>query len=246
MSIFVHSYDFTTGNSSDGTWEFGRTLRGNYRVDAQSMDTQTFPWMWTGQDTIVLRIPNPADINQKVEFPVTFPPDIGFMTNQTEILNAMIAVIQAEIDVQTVIEPYVARTVSGSVDEGNKNLVFVFDVDPVDIMWASTNYDSTLNPSVDKVGAENELNITNWNLSYAEMVTDPRYLEVYIAESVTEYMTTHGTYPTLLFSTRDNEFTGQTFEIRNDTTELNISVHKMGGSNSIPLTGQWYLVLTPF
>lgn len=246
MAIFIHSYDFSSGNSSNGTWEFGRTLRGNYRVDAQSMDTQTYPWMWTGQDTIVLRIHDPGNVIDSVEFPVTFPSAIGLMSDKTEILNAMIAVIQVEIDTQALTEPYVARTVSGSVDPDNQSLVFVFDDDPVDVMWASEEFDSTLNASVGKVGASNELDVSNWTLSYVDMVTDPRYLEVYIAESVTEYITTHGTYPTLLFSTRDSEFTGQTFEIRNDTTELTINVRKMGSLTDIPLSGQWYLALTPF
>lgn len=244
--FLVHSEDFTSGNSSDGVWNFNRSLKGNWTVIAQHIESQDIPWMWLGQDTIILRIHNPADTNQYEDIPVTFPDTIGFMTDTTEIMNAMIAVMQARIDDIALVTPYVERLVSGSVDEGNGNIVFIFDDDPVDIMWESEveGFVSTFNPSVDKVGAENELNTSSWTMTYKEAYVDPKYLEVYIEQASSGYANSHDTTPTLLFSTRDGEFVNQQIYIPRDTFTLTIKIRRMGNNtNVVPLSKPWYLAL---
>lgn len=249
MSVFIHSYDHTSGTSSNGTWEFGQSIKGNYKVDAQSMDTQDYPWMWLGQDTMVFQIHDPMNLNATTTFPVTFDPSLGMESDINVIASTMESVIQAYIDLAAVTDPYAARTITANVSTENQTIAFIIDNDPIDVLWEGFPmgpYYSTLNNSVGKADALNELAVLDFTISTVDMVTNPRFLEVYIAESATQYINTHDTDPTLLFSTRDSEFTGQTFEIRNETTDLNIQIKKMGSDQVLPLTGQWYLVITPY
>lgn len=248
MSIFIHSHDFTSGTSSDGTWQFGQSIKGNYKVDAQVMDTQDFPWLFAGQNTMVMRIHDPMNDLIYATFQIDFNPTIGLISDIATIATQMVNEIQGAIEAAAVDAPYAARTVSESHDP--HSIVFHFDNDPVDILWQgdiSPPYYSTINPSLGKSSTTpDELAIRDLTIDTSEMVTDPKFLEVYIEESSTEIINTHETHPTLLFSTRDSEFTGQTFEIRNETTELTIGVHKMGSVLPLPLTGQWYLMISPF
>jgi hypothetical protein len=246
MSVFIHSDDYISGNSSEGVWDLGRNLKGQYTVTAQSMDTQDFPWMFAGQNDMVMRIHDPMDILAYTTFIITFDPATGLLSDPTAIKDAMVTAMQTRIDEVAIVNPYAARNVSGNVSTSLGTIVFVFDDDPVDILWTGdpiAEFVSTINPSLGKIGAADELNIGTETISYRRMVTDPKYLFVYIDECANEIITTSASKPTLLFSTKDTEFTGQNIQIRNNTTSLTIKVARMHETTAVPLTGQWYLLL---
>jgi hypothetical protein len=252
MSIFIHSSDYTSGNSSDGLWEFGVTLKGNYKVVSQVMDTQDYPWMLASQNQMVLQIHDPMNHSIFTNFPVFLDyATIGIITDLQTIADSITTSIQDRIDIVAALpgDSYAARTVTNSIDTSNGTMTFHFD-DIVDVLWqgdGSHTFASTCNTALGKTPeTPNENDITDLVISTATMVIDPKFLEVYIDESVTEIYNTHDTFPTLLFSTRDTEFTGQTFEIRNETTHLSIGIYKMGSLVPIPLSGQWYLMISPF
>lgn len=245
MSIFIHSDDFTSGNSSDGVWDLGRNLKGTWTVTGQSMDTQTYPWMFEGQDTMIFRIheDRAAGVTY-VTFPVTFDPALGLLTDPYAIVAAIGTAIQDRIDAAAMGEAYAATTVTTSVDTSAKTITLHFD-GAVDVLWTynSIDYVSTFNPAVGKTGAPDQLAITDLVFSYQRMTTSPKYLFVYISESTSELITTSGSLPTLLFSTKDTEYTGQVVTIRADTSILTLKICRMHETVAVPISGEWFLVL---
>jgi len=248
MSFFVHSDDFKSGgSSSDGTWNFGRNVRGNWDVIGQHMDNQNIPWLWDGTNFMVMRIHDPADETglTYTTFEITFNPSIGFLSNVDDIAAAMITEIQDTTAAIAIDDPYAARTLTYIYDSATETLTFHFVEGPVDIMWQGAPVDlaSTINVPLGKDSTTaNELNVSDLAVSTHNMVTDPKYVECYIAESNTQFATSHGTTPTLMFSTRDGEFTGQTFAIPKDTHNLSIQIKRMSDSSIVPLSGTWYLI----
>src|SRR5688572_9858782 len=248
MSFFVHSDDFDTGgSSSDGTWSFGRSLKGNWSVIGQHMDTQSFPWLWDGCNFMVMRIHDPLEPLDYTTFEITFNPLIGFLSDLDDIGTQMVAEIQNTIDAVAINDPYAARTVSYTLQSSVETMTFNFAEGPVDILWSGDplfpGLVSTINVPLGKdPDAANETGISNVVVSTHNMDVDPKYVEVYIAESNTQFSTSHSTLPTLFFSTRDGEFTGQTFSIPKDTHTLTIQIKRMSDSLIVPLTGTWYLI----
>lgn len=248
MSIFVHSDDFKSGgSSSDGVWTFSRNLKGNWSVIGQHMDTQTFPWMEDGNNVMVMEIHDPEDLLESVIFEITFE-FVGTLSDINAIAASMTSTIQSAINSVAVDDhAYAARLVDYEIN-GNE-ISFIFSDDPVDIRWQGfddgfgTVFASTCNvPLGRSPSTPNELAVYNLIISTGNMNTDPKYLEVYISESNTQIATSHGTRPTLLFSTRDGEFTGQSFSISSDTQQLTIQIKRMSDSIVVPLSGQWFLI----
>jgi hypothetical protein len=255
MSMFIHSDDHASGTSSSGTWQFGQSLKGNYRIDLQVMDPQTIPWLWSGNNMLTLRIHDMDDYfneDRMLTFNVTFNTAIGTETDPTTIGNMIEGDIQARVDALAVgPNAFAARNFSHTVNTTNKTFDFTTDL-PIDLLWTGypdpdgPDLECTCREAFGKGTTPDELKVDEFTINYANMTTDPRLLEVTIAESPTCYITGHNTFPTLLFTTKDAEFTGQTFEIRNETTSLSIDVRRLGQSTAVPLTGSWYLVITPF
>lgn len=243
MAIFIHSDDFKSGgSSSNGEWNFNRNMRGNWAITTQQMDDQTFPWMWDGVNTMVMEIHNPLNLLESVIFEIEFPVSIGLLTNATEIGNQMADTMQAKIDLIKIDDPYADRTVEVAAADGE--IVFDFGDDKVDILWQGWEdvYFSTINVPLGRTATSaNQLAIETLTVDSTTMIIDPKYLEVYIAESNTQYATSHATKPTLLFSTRDGQFTAQSFSIPRDGNSLNIQIKRMSHSYELPLSGRWYL-----
>lgn len=243
MAFFINSDDFKAGgSSSSGEWVFNRNVRGNWGVTTQHMDDQSYPWLWDGVNIMVLEIHNPMNLLQSVAFEVEIPASIGLLTDVNAIGNQMGAAIQAKIDLIAIEDPYAARTVitAASGDE----IVFDFGEDAVDIMWQGIPdiYTSTINVPLGRTSeSANELATQFLTVSTTNMIIDPKYLEVFIAESNTQIATTHATKPTLLFSTRDGEYTGQNFTIPRDGNSINIQIKRMLHDFIVPLSGRWYL-----
>lgn len=254
MSFFLDSDDFKTGpgaSSSNGTWTFNRSCKGNWNVIAQQMETQNYPWMNANNNVMVMRIHNPMDLLEVVVFEITFPTSIGLLSDITQIAIQMAAAIQSAIDAIAVPpHEYAARLVDQTSD--NEEIVFIFSDDPVDVLWqgfelfeGGANFESTCNVPLGRTAASADENtidtLTMSTATTATMIIDPKYLEVYIEESNTQFATSHGTKPNLFFSTRDGEFTGQNITIPKDTNTLTIEIRRAGDSLPLPLSGKWYL-----
>lgn len=250
MSFFIDSDDYKDGgSSSNGTWIFNRSVKGNWNVIAQQMETQTYAWMSENNNIMVMQIHNPMNLLETVLFEITFDPSIGLLTDINEIAIQMTAAIQAAIDEVAVGDhTYAARLVDYTAV--NNEIVFIFSDDPVDVLWQGfsdppTVLTSTCNIPLGRAAdTPDELAIDTLTITAdttSTMVTDPKYLECYITESNTQFASSHGTKPTLLFSTRDGEFTGQTFTIPDHTNTLTIQIKRKGDSLPIPLSGKWYL-----
>ncbi len=246
MSILVHSDDFKSGNSSDGVWDLGRNLKGSWTVVGQSMDTQTYPWMFSGQNTLCFvvhadRSVSGVEVLMRAEFDYA---TIGSTSDLTVIANSMTATMQNMFDTAAIDDPYAATTVSNTVNTGAHTMTFNFDA-AVDVMWQQDFiFETTVKPSFNlPSNYPNQLIVTSFTISTTRMTVDPKYLFVYINESSSEYITTSASLPTLLFSTKDTEFIGQSVNIRNDTTSLTIKICRMHETAAVPINGEWYLIL---
>jgi len=249
MSFFVYSQDYQSGgNSSEGIWAFSRNLRGTWKVTSQHMDSQNIPWVWTGANVMVMRIHDLMDHNTYVTFEVYFQEAAYATETDLSVVTTLLQnEIQAKIDSEALTYPYAARTVTATLD-GNV-IHFVFS-DDVDILWEGdadeSGFLSTINPAFGKVGTLNQLDTAGFDVTTLYMALDPKYLECYIDESSTILCTSHATAPTLLFSTRDGEFTGQSFTIPSPTNILTITLNRIGNTvNAVPLSANWYLTLDP-
>lgn len=248
MSIFIHSDDFKTGgSSSDGEWTFKRSIRGNWNVIGQHMESQTIPWLYVGNNLLTLRIANPVDPLEYSTLEVTFDAEIGLLTDLGAIASQLALAMQATIDANAMLYPYAARTVTPIPDSTTQTIRFNFTDDPVDVLWEGdaeeSGFLSTINGAVGHLNSPNELSVTATIFHTYGMTTDPKYLEIYIAESSTQISTSHGTRPTLMFSTRDGEFTGQNLIFPKDGNTMTIQIKRMGSDLICPLNGSWYLVL---
>lgn len=246
MSLFIHSADFNTGgNSSDGVWEFNSNLKGNWTVIGQHMDTQDFPWMLNGQNTLIFIVHDDrASSGQYVLFAVDFDyATVGNSSDLTAIATSLTATMQARFDAVAINDPYCATTVGYTIDTDANTMTFTFDA-AVDIMWQEiVPLQTTVLPSFDLPSTyPNALIATSFTIPTNHMIVDPKYLEVYIAESNTQYSTASGSRPNLYFSTRDGDFTGQTFSIPDDTNTLTIEIRRLHSSIPQPLTNTWFLV----
>ncbi len=255
MSLFIHSADFNTGgNSSDGVWEFNSNLKGDWHVIGQHMDTQDFPWMWVGQDTMCFRIHNPDDNSVHVTFTVTFDPSLGYISDLNTVASTIQSAIQDQIDFEAaqIGQSWAARTMTVTADLVNNLLNFSVGTDFIDVMWDYKDPDaipsvilSTINPSFElAVDYPRQLAVSSFSVSSTNIVVDPKYLECYINESNTQYATASGARPNLYFSTRDGDFTGQTLTIPDDTNTLTIQIRRLHSQIAQPLTNTWFLILS--
>jgi len=248
MSILIHSEDFKSGSSSDGVWDLSRNLTGIWEVVLQTMDAQTFPWMWTGRDTMVFRIHDPMDDSIHDTFGVTFNSSLGLISNLDSVGSTITAAIQQRIDEVALTQPYVARTVSVTYNGTSQELVFVFIGGNVDVLWGFDDPEdpelrSTINPSFSyNTATADQFNVSTFSVSTNKIVTDPPYLFVYIDESSSEILTTSLSLPNIIFSTVDSQYTGQIISIREVTSSLTIKICLLHETEAIPLRGSWYLI----
>lgn len=248
MSLFIHSDDFKAGgSSSDGVWEFNSNLQGEWHVIGQHMDTQSFPWMLNGQNTLIFIIHDDrAASGQYVLFATSFDyATVGSSSDLTVIATSLTASMQARFDQVAIDDPYCATTVNYSIDTAAHTMTFTFDA-ALDLMWQEiVPLETTVRPSFDLPSDyPNALAVTSFTISTNHMIVDPKYLEVYIAESNTQYATAAGVRPNLYFSTRDGEFTGQTFSIPDDSETLTIQIKRLHGTLPVTLTNTWFLICT--
>lgn len=247
--MFIHSEDFDpfgpVGTSStNGVWTFPRNVRGNWGVIGQHVESQTIPWMWDGTNKLLLTIHDPLDVEISVTYTVTFNPSTGTQNDPDTIANLLISDLQASNDAIALTSPFAARLFSFSLNTEAKTITLLIDDDPIDVLWEGLgNFHSTCREAFDKASTSNELNTQNVDINYSQMTTDPKYLECYITESNSEYNTSHGTSPTLLFSTRDGEFTSQSFSVPTSGNSLTIQIKRMKQTNNVPLSSEWYLIL---
>ena len=246
MPIFIQSEDFNSGgSSSDGIWTFSANLKGNWTVMAQQMETQNYPWMFDGQNDIEVVTYADDEMSPPVTFTVTIPASTGLKSDlndiATDFADTLTAAFQTVADDNSV--PSYARTFTPVVNPLTQIITFTVSA-VVDIGWSEPN--TTIGASIGKYGAADDLSVTEFTISTANMNLDPKYLEVYVAESNTIIYNAHGSLPSMMFSTRDGGFTGQSFQIPEDANTLTIEIRRMGaGQHPIPLQNQWYVVLEP-
>lgn len=246
MPIFIHSEDYNSGgSSSDGIWTFSANLKGNWTVMAQQMETQNYAWLFTGQNNIEVVTYADDEMSPPVTFTVTIPASTGLKTNinniATDFADTLTAAFQAVADDNSV--PSYARTFTPVANNITHLITFTVSA-VIDIGWSEAN--TTIGASIGKYGAPDDLSVTEFTISTANATLDPKYLEVHVAESNTIIYNAHGSLPSMMFSTRDGGFTGQSFQIPEDTNTLTIEITRMGaGQHPIPLQDQWYVVLEP-
>lgn len=236
MSFYINSEDYDSGDRSNGIWNINRTLQGEYNVISLHIEDQIIPWMWEGVDTFSFRVSNGVD---DYEFDVKIDASNGLLSNISTIANNIQTAIQAGFDNAENEDIGYARTVSHSINTSLNTITFNFN-DNISILWGDSN--STINKAFNKNNT-NQLNVNTFTISSIYINVYPKYLEYYITQSSTEYSTSHGTSPTLLVSTSDFEFTGQSFYIRNSVNFLTIKIYRTNiNSDTVPLSDQWNLI----
>ena len=242
MTIYINSNDYTSGTSSNGVWDINKTLLGSYTLLSQNVESQDIPWFWTGLDSLVIKTWDPDIPATTNTFTVVFSSSTGLLDTVSTISTQLNTSLQDKFDDIALINPKFQRSVSHSINTSNQTVTFTFD-QPVDILWS--NVSSTIREAFGK-SATNQINTSSMVISSKYMTIDPKYLEVYITESETQYNTSHSTSPTILFSTKDSEFTGQLFEIRKSQQQLTIKIYRENvESQVVPLSDEWTLVFSP-
>jgi len=247
MSIYINSDDYDSGSTSDGTWSINRTLNGQYNVINQQMEPQTIPWTWTGLVTLVFKTSGVGAPVNPYTIQVHLPTSIGLLSSLSAIATQIQTSIQSAFDTAEGVYAGYGRDVTVASDSILKTITLTFS-DVVSLQWTSAF--STFNQSAGipiPSGSPTDLtDVTSIVLSSKYMSINPKYLEVFIEESSSQYTTSHSSVPTLLFSTKDSEFTDQSFYIRGNVNQLNISIYRINIHTSpVPLSGSWNLILEP-
>jgi len=235
--IFIHSEDYNLGNSSNGIWQLGRNLKGSFKVVAQTMETQSYPWIWSGTNNLKINFPDDELNHSKV---VSLDYSLGNTVNYTEIQTLWEGNIQEKLD-EIKSDTTGAVDVTVAVTFSDNHFHFAFTGVPNVVQFLLGDVESTCAYAFNRnttIANVNTISIANTN-----MTIDPKYLFVYIEEANSELTTTHGAYPSILFSTKDSEFLGQNLAIRSPTNILTMQIRRMHQDTPIPLSGQWYLII---
>jgi hypothetical protein len=239
MSIYISSSDLESGTTSNGVWNVNRTLNGQYNILSQHFSVQNIPWMWNGTNNLKINFPDDELNHTKI---VSLDYSLCDTINYSSIAALWDTNIQDKLD-EIKTETTGAVDVTVNVTYSNGNFSFVFTGVPEIVQFLFGDPTCTCSQVFNKtttIGHVNTITIAN-----TFMTIDPKYLEVYITESVTQYATSHSTSPTILFSTQDSEFTGQSFTIRRNATQLTIKIYRENVTiSTVPLSNDWSLILT--
>lgn len=236
MAIHISSNDVSTGTSYNGTFDIADTLIGTYGVDLQSVDTGNIPWMWNACKSLRIRSYDGLDT---MEVTINFDyASIGTSTNTTTIANSLEASIN---DVMSILPGAYARTVSVVYTAAASGNYYTLTFDgQVTLVYSWSG--STAKYVFDKTNDETD---TEFSFFSTFMTTSPKFIECYIDESQTEYNTSRGTYPTLLWATSDVEVTGQEIEFLTRTDILTISLYRTNVQiDPVPLSNSWDLIFS--
>lgn len=228
--IHISSEDVDSGNSYAGTWYINTTLQGLYNLKSQYMDTSIVPWIYSGCNNWrftwqTITSTDSFSVSDQAIYSDDPTIQLNYISTQ---LNTILA--QVVID-----DIYVtANVVYNSVTDE-------FDVtfsESITVGWE--NDQCTTKYVFNKTGNETGFSIS---LSRKYLTTNPKWIECYITESSSQYITSRSNSPALLLSTKDNEFTDQEITIRNPTTSLNIQLHRTNIPNiPVPITSSWNLI----
>lgn len=236
MAIHVSGEDVATGSRYNGTWNLSSSIIDNYSINSQYMDTTAIPWMWSGCHT--LRVIS-YDVLDTQEVTINFDyASIGSSTNTTTIAGSFQTTFNNALNG---LPGAFARTctVTYTSDTTGNYYTFTFN-GQVTLNYAYGG--STVKYVFGKTADETNSIFTVYT-NY--MTITPKFLEVYIAESNTQYNTSRGTHPTLLFSTGNFELTGQALFFKNSVDILTITIYRTNVPISqVPITNQWDIVFS--
>lgn len=229
MPYHIDSNESNSNVIYDDIWSFSSSLRGSYTVNAQYFGVGDIPWMWNGCHQLHVISGTSAGT---ISFDYA---NIGTSTNianiATSFQNSINDVVNALPDSRTCIVSYTSDT-TGTY------FTFTFN-DLVTLSFA--NGISTVKYVFNKT---DNITSTAFTINTTYINTDPKFLEMYIAESITQYYNARGTYPTLLLSTKDTEFTGQEIVFREAVSNLNISIYRCNVPIVCPITNKWDIILS--
>lgn len=238
MSIHISSDDVSTGTLYNGSINLDKTLFGNFSIDLQTVDTGSIPWMWNGCKALRIISYDGLDTeNVTVNFDYA---TIGSSENTTAIADSFETTINTAMNgllagfARTVSVTYTSDAITG-----NNYYTFTFDQEvTMEYSYSGSTVKYVFGKSEDEKDTE--------FIVYSKYMTiDPKFIECYIDESPSEYNTSRGTFPTLLWSTKDSSLLGQEIEFVDETNTLTISLYRTNVPISpCPLPNKWDLIFS--
>jgi hypothetical protein len=234
MSIHLFSNDYSSGSIYNGVWQVPTTLNKNYKVTYQYITVDSIPWIWNGIHQLVITA---GSSTGTVSFDYS---TLAYETDTTIIANTLESNINTIVnafpltDARNCIVNYNAATLTD-----NAFYELTFDDNVV------LKFSSTLSTSKYIFNIFTDQTISSINLYDTFIYTNPHFLDVYIDESSTQYITSRNTFPTLLWATNDVQFTGQEINFRGSTQSLTIKIYRQNIPISpVPIQGRWNLVFS--
>lgn len=234
MSVHISSDDVSSGSSYNGTFSFTETLLGLYKLETQYIDSTAIPWMWADCNGLLISATTGMDSDSgTVSFNYA---SIGSSSDTTAIAASFQSSVNA---VTNAFVGAAARTCTVTYNSSLNVFSFAFN-GTVTMLFPSPESTSryVFNKFSDTTG-------NTINLSATFIDVSPKFLEMYIDESITEYNTSRNSYPTILLSTFDSEFVNQEIEFINKTNTLTISIYRLNVPLApVPITNKWDLIFS--
>lgn len=238
MSIEILSTDNSTGTIYNGTWNFPSSIRGNFNILYQYLDTQPIPWMWGNNNQLVISVTDGMNTQNLI---IPFNVSIGLLIDLNSAASQVQSAINSAFASLAITFPSLNRTVTVVYNSSSHVFIFTFS-DLVSFKYQDSH--STINNVVDE--HDNIDNGTVFTWTTIHMTTTPKYLYYKIAESLTSCNTSSSSsfMPTLVLSTSDFQLTGQSIYFPSSVTTLTIKIYRQNDTDHIvPLTNIWSIIL---
>lgn len=236
MSIHLSSDDVSTGSIYDGSINYQETLTGSFKVNYQYISSTAIPWIW--YECRMLRVTvNYGEGENFTNIPLDYE-SLQFEDDTSIIAASIQTSINAELNLFS--EGYYrdCTVVYVPVTNGSSYYTITFD-DEVTINF--DHDDCTARYVFNKFESWTGTEINIYDTFFT---TSPKFLEMYIEESITEYTTSRNTYPTLLLSTGDAPTINQSVEFFNNTNTITFQIYRTNIPLSpCPIKNSWHLVL---
>lgn len=221
--IHIKGSDFASGNLYNGTYEMSSRISGSLQLLYHHFGSRigSIPWCYTNANTIKV---------QRVSDSAIFSINLGELQDGDDkgaSATAMGAVFTSVLG---------GDFTSLAHDSANLEFDVVLGV-AYDILWL----ESSARYVFDKTA--NELNVTTFSMSDKNVNDYPKFLEVHIAETSSQGVTSRSTRPDLLISTVDTINLGQKISLSGEVDEINISWYRENISGQrCPIAEDWDLI----
>lgn len=230
MSIHIDGNEYDTGTRYNGTWNFTKSIQGNFQLVYQDFSLGDIPWCYSGCDTFEMQDPNNLPAVTTITFPeISSTDSTSIRAWFTTAFNTAGWVTVSSSSYDSATNQYtfnLSAQILARYDPAYSTIAYVFN-------WVSASPLSG-NPT-------NQLVIDG-----KYFTNDPKYLYVFSSQIKSKLDTSNFNRPSFIISTQDNFVSGQDIFVKTATQTLNLGIYRVNVPiAAVPLDNEFDMIFTP-